>query len=126
MLTFLGLASFGFARQIITAFRKEDLDVIAIGTRALRLQLLTMPIQGWIIMCNMMTQSVGYGFRASLVAVGRQGLFLVPALLILPGFFGILGVQMAQAVADVCTFFLATAIILGILRDFRQKALYNK
>ena len=87
---------------------------------------MTMPIQGWIIMCNMMTQSVGYGFRASLVAVGRQGLFLVPALLILPGFFGILGVQMAQAVADVCTFFLATAIILGILRDFRQKALYNK
>ena len=126
VLTFLGLVSFGFARQIITAFRKEDLDVIAIGTRALRLQLLTMPIQGWIIMCNMMTQSVGYGFRASLVAVGRQGLFLVPALLILPGFFGILGVQMAQAVADVCTFFLATAIILGILRDFRQKALYNK
>ncbi len=126
VLTFLGLASFGLARQIITAFRKEDLDVIAIGTRALRLQLLTMPIQGWIIMCNMMTQSVGYGFRASLVAVGRQGLFLVPALLILPGFFGILGVQMAQAVADVCTFFLATAIILGILRDFRQKALYNK
>ncbi len=125
-LTGLGLISFGFARPIIAIFRREDLEVIAIGTRALRLQLLTMPIQGWIIMCNMMTQSVGYGFRASLVAMGRQGLFLVPALWILPRVFGLLGVQMAQAVADVFTFVLASVIIVGILKDFKQKALYNK
>jgi len=77
-------------------------------------------------MCNMMTQSVGYGFRASLVAMGRQGLFLVPALWILPRVFGLLGVQMAQAVADVFTFVLASVIIVGILKDFKQKALYNK
>lgn len=125
-LTGLGLVSFGLARPIIAVFRREDLEVIAIGTRALRLQLLTMPIQGWIIMCNMMTQSIGYGFRASLVAMGRQGLFLVPALWILPGAFGLLGVQMAQAVADVFTFVLASVIIVGILKDFKQKALYNK
>ncbi len=122
MLTLLGAVSFGLARPIITAFRKDDLDVIQIGTRALRLQLLTMPIQGWIIMCNMMTQSIGYGFRASLVAMGRQGLFLIPALMILPGMLGLFGVQVAQAVADVCTFFLASGIIAGILRDFKQKA----
>ncbi|MCI8950507.1 MAG: MATE family efflux transporter [Lachnospiraceae bacterium] len=126
VLTGLGLISFGLARPIIALFRREDLKVIEIGSRALRLQLLTMPIQGWIIMCNMMTQSIGYGFRASLVAMGRQGLFLVPALWILSGVFGLLGVQMAQAVADVFTFALASAIIAGILKDFKQKALYNK
>lgn len=126
VLTGLGLISFCLARPIIALFRREDLKVIEIGSRALRLQLLTMPIQGWIIMCNMMTQSIGYGFRASLVAMGRQGLFLVPALWILSGVFGLLGVQMAQAVADVFTFALASAIIAGILKDFKQKALYNK
>lgn len=120
MLTIFGIVSFGISRPIITAFRREDLQVIEIGTLALRLQLLTMPFQAWVIMVNMLTQSIGYGFRASLVAMGRQGLFLIPALLILPKLFGILGLQMAQPIADMLTFVLATVIVSGILKELRQ------
>ena len=120
MLTAFGIVSFGISRPIITAFRREDLQVIEIGTLALRLQLLTMPFQAWVIMVNMLTQSIGYGFRASLVAMGRQGLFLIPALLILPKLFGILGLQMAQPIADMLTFVLATVIVSGILKELRQ------
>ena len=120
VLTVLGAVSFVLARPIIAAFRKEDLEVIAIGTKALRLQLLTMPIQAWIIMCNMLTQSIGCGFRASLVAMGRQGIFLIPSLLLLPLGFGLLGVQMAQPIADVCTCVLGTVIVVGVLREFRK------
>ena len=120
MLTVFGIVSFGISRPIITAFRREDLQVIEIGTLALRLQLLTIPFQDWVIMVNMLTQSIGYGFRASLVAMGRQGLFLIPALLILPKLFGILGLQMAQPIADMLTFVLATVIVSGILKELRQ------
>lgn len=120
MLTVFGIVSFGISCPIITAFRREDLQVIEIGTLALRLQLLTMPFQAWVIMVNMLTQSIGYGFRASLVAMGRQGLFLIPALLILPKLFGILGLQMAQPIADMLTFVLATVIVSGILKELRQ------
>lgn len=121
VLTGLGAVSFGLARPIIAAFRKEDMEVIGIGAKALRLQLLTMPIQAWVMMCNMLTQSIGYGFRASLVAMGRQGLFLIPALLVLPQGFGLFGVQIAQPVADVCTCILGTVIVAGILREFGRK-----
>jgi putative MATE family efflux protein len=120
MLTVFGTVAFIFSRPIITAFRREDLQVIEIGTLALRLQLLTMPIQAWVIMVNMLTQSIGYGFRASLVAMGRQGLFLIPALLIFPGIFGVLGVQMAQPLADVFTFLLATGIVMGVLKELKR------
>ena len=120
MLTVFGIVSFGISRPIITAFRREDLQVIEIGTLALRLQLLTMPFQAWVIMVNMLTQSIGYGFRASLVAMGRQGLFLIPALLIFPKLFGILGLQMAQPIADMLTFVLATVIVSGILKELRE------
>ena len=120
MLTVFGIVSFGISRPIITAFRREDLQVIEIGTLALRLQLLTMPFQAWVIMVNMLTQSIGYGFRASLVAMGRQGLFVIPALLIFPKLFGILGLQMAQPIADMLTFVLATVIVSGILKELRQ------
>lgn len=122
VLTSFGIIFFCLASPIITAFRREDMEVIAIGTKAFRLQLLTMPIQGWIIMCNMLTQSIGYGFRASLIAVGRQGLFLIPLLFLLPGHFGILGVQMAQPIADVFTCLLGTVIVVRILKDFKEKA----
>lgn len=120
MLTAFGIVAFIFSRPIITSFRREDLQVIEIGTLALRLQILTMPIQAWIIMVNMLTQSIGYGFRASVVAMGRQGLFLIPALLVLPGMYGLLGLQAAQPIADVLTCVLSTAIVWGILKELEQ------
>ena len=120
LLSVLGILAFAVSRPIMIAFRREDLEVINIGTLALRLQLLTLPIQAWIIMVNMLTQSIGYGFRASLVAMGRQGLFLIPALLILPPTLGIFGLQLAQPAADLCTFVLSTAIVISILKELRQ------
>lgn len=119
MLTAFGIIAFVFSRPIITAFRREDLEVIQIGTLALRLQLLTMPFQAWVIMVNMLTQSIGYGFRASIVAMGRQGICLIPALLILPPLFGLLGLQLAQPVADMLTFVLASVIVAGILKELK-------
>lgn len=120
MLSAFGVVAFLFSRPIIASFRREDLQVIEIGTLALRLQLLTMPFQAWVIMVNMLTQSIGYGFRASLVAMGRQGLFLIPVLLIFPRIFGILGLQMAQPVADMMTFVLATVVVIGIIKELNQ------
>ncbi len=120
MLTVFGVVSFAFAEPIITVFRRGDAKVIEYGTLALRLQLLTMPFQAWVIMVNMLTQSIGYGFRASLVAMGRQGLFLIPALLILPGMFGIFGLQLAQPIADMLTFVLATVVVAGVLRELKE------
>ena len=126
MLTCFGIVAFIFSRPIITSFRREDLTVIEIGTLALRLQLLTMPFQAGVIMVNMLTQSIGYGFRASLVAMGRQGLFLIPSLIVLPGIFGVLGLQMAQPIADMLTFVLAFVIVVGILKELGQlRAEYN-
>ncbi|MFR5601666.1 MAG: MATE family efflux transporter [Lachnospiraceae bacterium] len=120
MLTTFGIVAFFFSGSIVAAFRKEDLEVIEIGTLALRLQLLTLPIQAWVIMVNMLTQSIGYGFRASLMAMGRQGLFLIPALLVLPGSLGILGIQVAQPIADLFTFIMSTGLVIGILKELKS------
>ncbi|MCI7796345.1 MAG: MATE family efflux transporter [Lachnospiraceae bacterium] len=121
LLTSLGAVSFLGARGIMTVFRREDLEVIDIGTFAIRCQCLTMPLQAWIIMSNMLTQSIGYGFRASIVAAGRQGICLIPALLTLPGIFGIRGLQISQPVSDVCTSLIAAVIVIGILKELKEK-----
>ena len=114
------VTGFTFSGHIIELFRKGDADVIRIGTLALRLQLMTLPLQGVIIMGNMMPQSIGYGIRATLVSIGRQGLFLIPALLILTPAIGLLGIQISQPIADICTFFLAIFVMKGIFKEMGQ------
>ena len=71
-----------------------------------------------ITMSNMFAQSIGYGVRATIISISRQGTFLIPALLILPRLFGLLGIQMAQPVGDLFTFLLTLVLVRGILREF--------
>ena len=108
---------FAFSGHVIELFRREDQQVIAIGTLALRAQLLSMPLWGFITMSNMFTQSIGYGVRATLISIARQGLFLIPALLVLPPLMGLLGIQLAQPIADVLTFVFSLVLVLGILKE---------
>ena len=116
----LGLFSMLLSRQIVTVFRRDDLEVIRIGTLALRLQLCTLPLWGVITMSNMLTQSIGYGLRATLLAVSRQGLCLIPLLLVLPRVFGLIGIQCAQPIADTMTFVLAILIVRNVLKELRS------
>ena len=113
ILLVLGAAAFITARPIIAAFRRDDLDVIAIGTTALRFHLTTLPLWSFIIMSNMFTQSIGNGVRSMIISISRQGLCLIPMLLILPPLFGLTGIQAAQPVADV----LALGVTILIVRD---------
>ena len=121
ILLVLSAVSFLFARPIITVFRRDDPLVIEIGTFALRAQLLTLPLWGFITMSNMFTQSIGYSVRATIIATARQGIFLIPALLILPQVFGLRGIQIAAPISDVLTLFLAWGIVSGILRQLKAK-----
>lgn len=89
-----------FAPHIIGWFR-DDPDVIAVGTDALRFQACTLPLMGVIVMCNMMLQSAGKGLKASITSSARNGLFFIPMILVLPELFGLRGVELAQPVADV-------------------------
>jgi Na+-driven multidrug efflux pump len=106
--------------HIIGVFR-NDADVIQIGFTALRLQCLTFTLNGWIIMNNMMMQTMGKTLYASTLASARQGLFFIPALLILPRLFGLLGIQMAQAVADACTVVITTVLNRLVMKQMQEE-----
>ena len=113
--------SFLFAEPIITVFRRDDPAVIAIGTLALRLQLCSLPLWGVIVMTNMCTQSIGYGVRATLLAISRQGLFLIPLLLVLPSALGLIGIQCAQPISDVFAFTLAVIICRSTIKKLKSQ-----
>ena len=122
MLIVMGTVVFIFAKPLITVFRKEDAEVIRIGYLALRLQCLTIPLAAQITMANMFSQTTGYPFRASIVALLRQGICLIPVLFILPPLFGLLGVQMSQPISDIFSAGIAFFITNGILRELRVQS----
>jgi len=105
-----------FAPQLIAAFR-DDPEVIAIGSAALRFQCVTLCLSGWIVMSNMMLQTIGKTVPATFLAMARQGVFFIPLIYIFSMSLGILGVELTQSAADMLTAAFAVPIQLHVLRE---------
>ena len=119
ILAVIGVAGFIAAPTLIGLFR-DDPDVIRIGTVALQCQCISFFVQGWVVMSNMMQQSIGRTIPATFLSVARQGLFFIPMVLILPLFWDIFGIQVAQAAADFLTLFCAIPIQLSVLKSIKE------
>lgn len=112
----VGALGFVFAPQLVALFR-DDPDVIAYGAAALRFQCVTFCFQGWVVMSNMMLQTIGRTVPATFLAMARQGVFFIPLVWILSTSLGMLGVQMTQMAADCLTLVCAVPIQLKVLRE---------
>lgn len=115
------VAGMGYAEEIVALFRKEDPAVIAVGAAALRWQFITFPLGAWIIVSNMMLQTIRKPVRATVLSSARQGLFFIPLIFILPHFFGLEGVEACQATSDLLTFLLAIPLTCGVLAEMKRK-----
>jgi Na+-driven multidrug efflux pump len=115
----LGILSFIFAPQIVALFRPDDPLLIEIGTRAFRYQCYTIPLLGWVTITSMMMQTIGKAFEASLLAVARQGLFMIPLLFLLTPLLGFAGILVSQPAADVGTFILSIPLAVRVFREMK-------
>lgn len=88
-----------FSPQIMKMFSLSE-QATEIGTLTLRLQCICMPLLPLNFMAGVTYQVVGNKAIASLLSVSRQGLFYIPAVLVLPKLFGLVGVQCCQSVSD--------------------------
>ncbi len=110
-----------FAPELIGLFRDSP-EVIAIGAAALRFQCLSFPAQSWIVMSNMMEQSIGRTVPATFLAAARQGIFFIPLVWLLSGTWDLTGIQMTQAVSDVCTLACAIPIHIHVMKTMEKSA----
>lgn len=108
-----------FAPQIIAAFR-NDPGVIEVGTVALRWQAAFLPLHALIVGTNMLMQSTRHIKAATFLSMNRQGVYFIPAILILPQFFGLFGVEISQAVADLFSTFTAIPYMIWFFRKLPQ------
>ena len=121
----LAIIGWMISGTLIGVFR-DDPEVIAIGVVALRWQLCVFPVNALILASNMLAQTCRKPWRANILAAARQGLFFIPLIFILPSYFGLLGVEMCQAVSDVLSFMLTVPIVIYTFREFTREAAAKK
>ena len=124
-LILLAIGGWIVSDSLIGVFR-DDPKVIEIGVVALRWQLCTFPLNAFILASNMMAQTCRKPLRANVLAAARQGLFFIPLIFILPAHFGLLGVEMCQAVSDVFSFTLSVPIVVYTFKEFNKEAVVRR
>lgn len=116
----ISLVGILFAPQIVALFRSEDPALIEIGDETLRWQCAAFPLVALFTTTGMLFQNIRMTGPATLLSICRNGLFFLPALLLLSLWLGLQGVQMAQAVADVLTFLLCIPYAVWINRKLKN------
>ena len=97
----------------------EAEESMEIGTLALRLQCICMPLLPLNFMAGLTYQVVGNKALASLLSWSRQGLFYIPAVLVLPRAFDLFGVQCSQSVSDLLAFLFAVPFTVMFFKKLR-------
>ncbi len=117
-----------FAKPITAALAGSSELAQSIAAFTLRAQLIVFPLMSWVTLSNMMLQNIGMTARATIVAMTRQGLTFIPCVLALPfivQLFGaepVLGLELAQAVADLFALMIALPIGLQVLNDMKKQS----
>lgn len=115
ILGILSVLSLIFSGHIIGLFR-NDADVIRIGTLALRAQCIVLFISPITLAASMMFQGAGENLASSIASFLRSGITFIPMVDILPRFFGIYGIQLAQPLADVISFVVVMPLIVRFFK----------
>lgn len=120
MVLLLSLPSFLFPEPIIRLFQKSA-EVVRVGTPALRyaaVGLLFLPLS---VPVNMLYQSIRRAGVASFLSVLRSGAAFIPVLLIGTHYFDLLGIQLAQPIADVISGLICIPFTLHFLRKKEEE-----
>ncbi|MBQ3467236.1 MAG: MATE family efflux transporter, partial [Oscillospiraceae bacterium] len=122
VLLFLAVLGFIFAAPVTNLVAGASREAADIAVFAFRAQLVTLPLQAWVVLCNMMLQNIGATGKATLLAISRQGLAFIPMVLLLPLLTGalgaapLLGIELAQPASDVISLLIAIPVGLSELK----------
>ncbi len=110
-----------FAPQIISAF-SSDMSVIGIGSRALRINAVLFVFYGYQIVYTVLFMATGMAKQGGLLSIGRQGIFFIPLIMILPRFFGMDGLIFTQAAADILSVVLCSIFAFKMNRRLHDES----
>lgn len=118
----IGLSFIGskiWPEQLISLFN-DDPELIALGVKAMRIFFFFIPLIGVHIVSSGYFQAIGKPVQATILGLSRQVFIFLPAILILPVFWGIDGVWWAAPIADVGAFIVTGIWLLFEIRNLNE------
>ena len=106
--------------DLVVSIFTSDEELIAISARGLRVVVMFFPIIGFQMVTSNFFQSIGMASKAIFLSLTRQMLFLLPALIILPHFFGAAGVWYSMPVSDLLASLVAMVMLVSQFRKFKR------
>ena len=111
--------------DLVVSIFTSDEELIALASRGLRIVVIFFPIIGFQMVTSNFFQSIGMASKAIFLSLTRQMLFLLPALLILPHFFGAAGVWYSMPFSDLLASLVAMVMLISQFRKFRKAEQQN-
>ncbi|GHV69588.1 MATE family efflux transporter [Bacteroidia bacterium] len=108
-----------FPRPIIRLFTPDE-ELIEIAAVGLHYVLFMFPVVGFQMASGSFFQSIGIPKKAIFLSLTRQLIFLIPFLLILPHFFGLIGVWASIPAADTAAFINAFILVRLQMKKFKK------
>ena len=115
-----GLIAAVLAAPIISLFTKDDLDMIRIGSIALRANALSFILFGFYTVYSFLFLVMGKAKEGCILGTCRQGLCFVPVILVLPTACGLSGVLYAQPIADVLSALITVWMAVRLHRELKM------
>lgn len=106
--------------EVVARMFTTDAELLSISEKGLRIVFAMAPVVGFQMVVSNFFQSIGHASKAVFLSSTRQLLFLVPLLVILPHFFGVIGVWLSLPISDVLSSALAAVVL------FRDKMFKSK
>ncbi|MBP2637828.1 MAG: mepA 2 [Firmicutes bacterium] len=113
-----------FPAQIVRLFN-DNPELVALGASGLKISLALLPIIGFQIIGASFFQAAGKAGHAIFLSMSRQVIILIPALIMLPRFWGLEGIWLALPAADSISALLTGTYLWLELRRLSPKLLGN-
>lgn len=117
-----------FPRQLL-GFFSNDQEFINMGVTPLRIIVSFFPALGFQFAAGSFFQAIGKALPATIITLSRQVLFLIPAILVFPLFWGLTGVWMSWPFSDMmdlivcCIFIIFEIRIINRMMENQQQTI---
>ena len=111
-------------KTIVSLFLKEP-EALAIGQKMVEILVLTGPFLGIYYIASSFLQAIGHAKSVSLVSLLRQGIFLVPLLVIMDRFMGQMENIWAVILSDIAAASIAVVIAVWHYNIIKKNFAHN-
>ena len=123
----IGVATTGFLlcqlfpTLFVNMFTTDD-ELVKAAVFGLHIVFAVFPIVGFQMVATNFFLSIGMSKKAIFLSLTRQMLFLIPCLIVLPRFFGTLGVWISMPVADTIATVVTAIVLVNQFKKFKHES----